>query len=67
MEQQMVLRRDVCALCKVNKHRHLMSFGHCFVPGDMPIYEVLPWELRPGDVVASTHSHTIAVNVYRRI
>lgn len=66
MEQSTVLLRTICALCQVHQHRHLKSSGHCFVPGDMPIYEVLPWELRPGDVVASSTPSTIAVTVYRR-
>jgi hypothetical protein len=69
MEQGKVLvelRRSVCAICGVNKHNHLSSVGHNFVPGDMPILELMPWELKVGDVVAApTNSTTIAVTVYR--
>ena len=60
------LPRSFCAICKVNKHYHLRSVGHHFVPGDWPKYELMPWELIAGDVVAGVNSHTIIVSVYRR-
>lgn len=60
-------RRNLCAICSVNKHHHLNALGHSFVPGDWPIYQLLPGDLQPGDIVAeSGNAATIVISVYRR-